>query len=173
MIYMDRKALEKLSYGLYIVSSSKDGKPNAQIANTVFQVSSEPPLVAISINKENLTHEFIDSSGFFAVSVLKHETPFPFIGNFGFKSGRNINKFKDCNYKTGSTGCPIVLDNAIAYMEFKVLGKLDAGTHTVFIGEMLGGEVIEDSEPLTYSFYKMVKKGKSPKSAPTYIREEK
>lgn len=168
---MNKIALEKLSYGLYIVSSFKDGKLNGQIANTVFQVTSEPPRVAISINRENLTHEFIEATGYFAVSVLKQETPFPFIGNFGFKSGRIIDKFENCPYKTGKSGCPIVIENALAYMEFKVIGKIDAGTHTVFIGEMIDGEILEEGEPLTYAHYKMVKKGKSPRTAPTYLKE--
>lgn len=168
---MSKSALEKLSYGLYIVSSFKNGKLNGQIANTVFQVTSEPPRVAISINRENLTHEFIEASGYFAVSVLKQETPFQFIGNFGFKSGRIVDKFENCPYKIGKSGCPIVIENVLAYMEFKVIGKIDAGTHTVFIGEMIDGEVLGEGEPLTYAYYKMVKKGKSPKSAPTYIKE--
>ncbi len=168
---MNKNALEKISYGLYIVSSFKEEKFNGQIANTVFQITSEPPKVAVSINKGNLTHEFIEASGYFAVSVLRQETPFPFIGNFGFKSGRNVDKFANCSYKIGMTGCPIVLENSVAYMEFKVIDKVDAGTHTIFIGEMLEGEILEEGEPLTYSYYKMVKKGKSPKSAPTYIKE--
>jgi ferric-chelate reductase [NAD(P)H] len=168
---MNKIALEKISYGLYIVSSFKERKFNGQIANTVFQITSEPPKVAVSINKENLTHDFIESSGCFAVSVLKQDTPFPFIGMFGFKSGRNIDKFTNCSYKIGKTGCPIVLENSIAYMEFKVIDKVDVGTHTIFIGEMQDGEILEEGEPLTYSYYKMVKKGKSPKSAPTYIKE--
>ncbi len=168
---MDRRALEKISYGLYIVSSVKNGKLNGQIANTVFQITSEPPRVAISINKENLTHEFIEASGHFTVSVLKQETPFSFIGNFGFKSGRNVNKFEKCAYKIGKSGCPIVLDNSIAYMEFKVIEKIEVETHTIFVGEMLEGEIIEEGEPLTYAYYRTVKKGKSPKTAPTYLKE--
>lgn len=168
---MNKSTLEKISYGLYVVSSFKERKFNGQIANTVFQITSEPPRVAVSINKDNLTHEFIETSGYFAVSVLRQETPFSFIGNFGFKSGRNVDKFANCSYKIGMTGCPIVLENSIAYMEFKVIDKVDAGTHTIFIGEMLEGEILEEGEPLTYSYYKMVKKGKSPKSAPTYIKE--
>lgn len=168
---MNKSSLEKISYGLYIVSSFKDGKLNGQIANTVFQVTSNPPRIAISINKENLTHEFIEASGYFAVSVLKQETPFPFIGNFGFKSGRIVDKFENCLYKIGKTGCPVVIENALAYMEFKLIDKIDVGTHTVFIGEMIDGETLGEGEPLTYAYYKMVKKGKVPMSAPTYKKE--
>ncbi|MGQ9617979.1 MAG: flavin reductase family protein [Candidatus Aminicenantia bacterium] len=160
-----------LSYGVYIVSSKKEGKFNAQIANSVFQITSEPPRIAISINKNNLTHEFIEESGVFAVSVLKQETPFPFIGIFGFRSGRDIDKFQNCKYIIGKTGCPVVTENSLAYMEFKVSGKFDFETHTIFIGEMVAQESLEEGEPLTYAYYKLFKKGKSPKSAPTYVKE--
>ena len=90
---MDKKAFYKLSYGLYIVSSMKEDKINGQIANTAFQVTSEPPTVAVSINKQNLTHEYIQASTKFTVSIISQSTPMPFIGNFSFKCGRDINKF--------------------------------------------------------------------------------
>lgn len=90
---MNLKALHKLSYGMYIVSSKSGEKFNGQIANTVFQVTSEPPTVAVSINKQNLTHDFIEESKVFNVSILSEEAPFTFIGHFGFKSGRDMDKF--------------------------------------------------------------------------------
>lgn len=104
---MDLKALHKISYGLYIITSRKDGQINGQIANTVFQISSDPPTVAVSINKQNLTNEFIRKSKVFGVSILAQEAPLSLIGQFGFKSGRDIDKFKDINYKSGTTGCPV------------------------------------------------------------------
>ncbi|GAH20661.1 unnamed protein product, partial [marine sediment metagenome] len=106
---MDKKALYKISYGLYIVSSKKGDKFNGQIANTVFQTTAEPPMVAICINKKNLTHEFIQKSKVFTISILSKETPMKFIGLFGFRSGRDLDKFKDVNYKIGIIGIPIVL----------------------------------------------------------------
>ncbi len=86
---MNIKALFKLGYGVYIVTSKKDNRINGQIANTVFQVTSDPPTIAVSINKNNLTHELIKASKVFAASVLCEETPLTFIGRFGFKSGRD------------------------------------------------------------------------------------
>jgi len=169
---MDLKALYKVSYGLYIISSRKKGKLNGQIANTLFQVTSEPPTVAVSINKENLTHQFIEESRVFSASILSENTPMSFIGRFGFKSGREIDKFKQVNYKIGKTGAPLVLDNTLAYLEAEVIKKVDAGTHTIFIGKLVGAKNIKEGTPMTYAFYHEVKGGKAPKAAPTYIKEE-
>jgi len=168
---MNNKTLYKISYGLYVVSSKMGEKINGQIANTVFQITSQPPTIAVSINKENLTHEFIERSKVFTISILSEETPMKFIGHFGFKSGKELNKFKDVNYKVGVTGAPIVLENAIGYLEAELTNTLDAGMHTVFIGKVLDAEIINDKEPMTYAYYHKVKGGKAPKTAPTYIPE--
>lgn len=168
---MDLKALHKISYGMYVISSIKNGKLNGQIANTVFQITSEPPTIAVSINKMNLTHEFIKESKVFTVSILSKETPMRFIGHFGFKSGREIDKFGDINYKLGVTGAPVVLGHSIAYLETEVIDMSDSRTHTIFIGKVIDAEVMADGEPMTYAYYHEIKKGKSPKTAPTYIKE--
>ena len=121
---MNLKALYGISYGLYVVSSKKEERFNGQIANTVFQITSEPPRIAVSINKQNFTHEFIKESNVFTVSVLSKDTPLRFIGNFGFRSGRDVDKFKEVKYKVGVTGAPIVLDHTNAYMEAEVVKRL-------------------------------------------------
>lgn len=168
---MDAKTLHKITYGMYIVSSKKQDKFNAQIANTVFQITSEPPTIAVSINKQNLTCEYIDESKVFIISILSKDTPMQFIGLFGFKSGRDTNKFQGVNYKIGKTGAPVVLDNSIAYLEAEVINIIDAGTHKIFIGKITEAEVLTEAEPMTYDYYHEIKKGKSPKTAPTYIME--
>jgi len=170
---MNLKALHNLSYGLYVVASGKQGKLNAQIANTVFQVTSDPPTIAVSINKQNLTHEFISESKVFTASILSQDTPLSFIGHFGFKSGREVDKLKDVNYKLGETKAPIVLDHSLAYLEAKVINQLDVGTHTIFIGELVGADVLREGEPMTYAYYRQVKRGTTPKTAPSYIEERK
>jgi flavin reductase (DIM6/NTAB) family NADH-FMN oxidoreductase RutF/rubredoxin len=172
---MNTKALYKISYGVYVVCSVKGGKINGQIANTVIQVASEPPTIAVSINKENLTHEYIKESGVFTASILCQDTPLSFIGNFGFKSGRDTNKFEGINYRTGTTGAPVVTDYATAYMEVRVTKELDVGTHTMFIGELVDADVLTEDTCMTYEYYHQVKKGTTPKSAPSYIekKEEK
>jgi len=170
---MNLKALYKLGYGLYIVTSIKGKRLNGQIANTVFQITSEPPTIAVSINKNNLTHEFIKESKVLAVSVLSQDTPLSFIGHFGFKSGRDIDKLSGINYKIGETGAPVVTDNTLAYLEARVDKEVDVGTHTIFIGKLVGAEVIKEGEPMTYAYYHQVKRGTTPKTAPSYIEEKK
>jgi len=169
---MNLTALYNISYGIYIVSSKKEDRINGQIANTVFQTTSEPATIAVCINKKNLTHEFITKSRVFAVSVLEQETDMKFIGRFGFKSGRDIDKFDGVNYKLGVTGAPIVLEYSIAYLEAEVVSVIDVGTHTIFIGTIVDADILNEGEPMTYAYYHTVKKGKSPKTAPTYIEEE-
>jgi len=170
---MNTKALRNLSYGLYVVASQKQGKLNAQIANTVGQVTSEPPTISVCINKQNLTHEFITESKVFTASILSQDTPLSFIGHFGFKSGREAGKLKDVNYKLGVTKAPIILDHSLAYLEARVIDQVDVGTHTVFIGELVGADVIKEGEPMTYAYYHQVKRGTTPKTAPSYIEERK
>ena len=170
---MNPKALHNLSYGLYVISSRKGARFNGQIANTVFQVTSDPPTIAVSINKQNLTHEFISESKVLTASVLSQDTPLSFIGHFGFKSGRELDKLKDVNYKLGEAKAPIVLDHSLAYLEAKVINQLDVGTHTIFIGELVGADVLSEGEPMTYAYYHQVKRGTTPRTAPSYIEERK
>ena len=170
---MDPNVLHNLSYGMYIVSSHKESALNAQIANTVFQITGEPVTIAISINKQNLTHEFIEASSNFTVSVLNEEAPLQFIGKFGFKTGRKEEKFKDVGYKKLGSGCPAILDYTICYLEAKVMRKLDCGTHTLFLGQMTGSEMVKPGKPMTYEYYHLVKKGTTPSAAPTFIKGEK
>ncbi len=166
---MDKAAFYKLSYGLYVVSSRKDDLFNGQIANTTFQVTSEPPTIAVGINKQNLTHEYIQASRKFAVSALSKSVPMQFIGLLGFKCGRDINKFDKLNIRLGTTGVPIVLDHAIAYIEAEVVNEMDCGSHTIFVGQVRDSGILNaDEEPMTYAYYHEVKRGKSPKTAPTY-----
>ena len=169
---MNSKALHHISYGMYVIGSKKEDKINGQIANTVIQTSSEPPTISVCINKSNLSHDFIRSSKVFTVSILSRDTPLNFIGRFGFKSGREVNKFEGISYELGETGAPIVLDNALAYLEAKVIGEFDVGTHTDFWGELVNADVLQEGEPMTYAYYHLVKRGTTPKTAPSFIKEE-
>jgi ferric-chelate reductase [NAD(P)H] len=165
---VDRKAFRDLSYGLYIVTSFKGDRLNGQIVNTVIQVTSEPPWVAVIINKKNLTHEFIVKSKVFGVSVLEESAPMTFFGPFGFKSGRDFDKFDKVSFKRGSTGCPLITDHSLSVLEAEVIDRLDLGSHTIFIADVLSSEVLKPGRPLTYQFYHEHLKGKSPKNAPTF-----
>jgi flavin reductase (DIM6/NTAB) family NADH-FMN oxidoreductase RutF/rubredoxin len=170
---MNPKALQKLGYGLYVVCSKKEDKFNGQIANTIFQVCSEPPVIAVAINRQNLTHEFIAQSKVFTGSILAKETPLSFIGNFGFKSGRQADKFSNVHYRLGETLAPIVLDHTLAYLEAKTINQVEVGTHTIFLGEIVHADVLKEGDPMTYAYYHQVKRGTTPKTAPSYVEETK
>jgi ferric-chelate reductase [NAD(P)H] len=166
---MNPKALYTIGYGMYVIGSHQGDLVNAQIANTLFQITSQPATIAVSINKKNLTFEYIHESQTFAAAVLSIDTPLPFIGKFGFKSGRDANKLEGVNYKIGITGSPIILDNAVSYIEAKVFQEVDAGTHTIFIGEVVDADVLNEKAALTYNYYQQVKRGTTPKTAPSYV----
>ena len=168
------EALFKISYGLYIVSSGSKEYGNGFISNTVFQVTSQPPKFAACCNKDNHTAGIIQSSGIFSVSVLQSDAASGTIGTFGYKSGKEIDKLEGMEIKYGETGVPIVLNDAIAFLECKVVKTHDVGTHLLFIGELVSADVLENGkDPLTYLHYRKVKKGVAPKNAPTYIDKSK
>jgi flavin reductase (DIM6/NTAB) family NADH-FMN oxidoreductase RutF/rubredoxin len=169
---MNRAALHKISYGLYIVTSGQEGKFNGQIANSIVQATSKPATLAICINRENYTHDLIRQSRKFIVSIVSEAAPMTFIGLFGFKSGRDIDKLKEVKTRIGSTGVPIVLDYCIGFIEAEVEGELDCGTHTIFVGKVVDADLTGDGQPMTYAYYQNVKGGKSPKTAPTFDQEE-
>ena len=151
------KACWKVSYGLYVVSSVAGERINGQICNTVFQITSDPPRIAIGINHKNLTHEFIEASGAFAISILGNDD-LRIVRRFGYRSGRDFDKFKGVPVRIGRTGCP-VLEGAIGYLECTLVKdrKLDAGTHSIFVGDVVGGALFRDEEPLTYARYHAAK----------------
>jgi ferric-chelate reductase [NAD(P)H] len=163
-----RKALWDLSYGVYIVTATDGEKHNGQIVNSAIQVTNTPPQIVVCISKENLTHEYIQKTRKFGLSILEKETPMIFIGPWGFKSGRTIDKFQGVNYKLGETGIRLVTDHTLSVMEAKVTATHDLGTHTMFVGEIVNSEVLKDGEILTYECYQKEKKGKAPKTAPTF-----
>ncbi|UCF00129.1 MAG: flavin reductase [Planctomycetota bacterium] len=171
---VDLESLFKLSYGMCVVSSKKKDSINGCIVNTVFQIVPEPPMVAASINRNCLTHDYITESKVFAVSVLSQQAPMSFIRRFGFRSGGDFDKFRKVNYKLGQTGAPILLDNTVAFLEAQVTESVDVVTHTLFIANIVACQMLNESaEPMTYAYYRDIKQGKTPKTAATYINLEK
>lgn len=169
---IDLEALFQLNYGMYIVSSIKADAANGCTANAVFQITPEPPIIAASISKENLTHEFISGSGVFAISVLAEDAPLKLIGMFGFRSGRDLDKFKQTTFKKGATGCPIVLENTTGCVEAAVINTIDAGSHTLFIGKVVACEQFNNGKiAMTYNYYRDVKGGRTPRTAATYQKK--
>ncbi len=171
---MNIEAFFRISYGLYVVSSAKGNKLNGYISNTVFQVTAEPAKFAVACSKNNYTAAMIQQSCVFGVSALKKECRAEIIGTFGYKSGRDIEKFSGFQYRKGNTGTPLLIEDVLAWFECEVEQTIDVGTHLLFIGKILDSDLLDSSgEPLTYSYYREVKKGKAPKNAPTFIDPDK
>jgi flavin reductase (DIM6/NTAB) family NADH-FMN oxidoreductase RutF/rubredoxin len=167
---MNIEAFFKITYGLYVVSSVNGGKQNGYISNTVFQVTSDPAQFAIACSKNNYTAGMIAESRVFSISVLAQDTRTDIIGTFGYKTGKDMDKFLNLNYKIGKTGSPILLDDTLSWFECEVIQTVDMGTHFLFIGKVVDGDLIDGAGiPLTYAYYREIKKGKAPKNAPTYI----
>ena len=166
---MDITPLFTITYGLYVVGSREGEKLNGQIANTVFQITAEPLKVAVSINKVELTHELISRTGRCCIGVLSQDADMPFIGNFGFKSGRDIDKYAEIPYVLTPSGCPVPKENILSYIDLEICQQIDVGTHTVFMGEVTDCEIIGTGKPMTYSYYREVLCGKTPPTAPSHI----
>ena len=169
---MDLTALFSLSYGLYIAASKDGGRDVGCVVNSAFQVTSSPPTLALSINKENYTTGCILSHGSYTLSVLSENADKKLIGAFGFFSSRDRDKFASSPRKYTASGLAYIADGAAAYLECKVIQHLDFYTHTLILSEIIGGEKLSDDPPMTYDYYHKVIKGKAPKNAPTYVKIE-
>jgi flavin reductase (DIM6/NTAB) family NADH-FMN oxidoreductase RutF len=172
---IDPKALFTFSYGLYIVGTVWEGKRNAQIADAVMQLTSDPIHIAACLHRDNYTTELLAKSRKFSVSVLAEEATLPFIGNFGFRTGREIDKFAKLGelvqnaYTVTESGLPIVTESTLAAVEADVVEIVDVKTHRLFIGEVKSARVLAEGAPLTYADYHKIKKGKSHANAPSAV----
>lgn len=169
---MDKKALFHISYGLYVVTSVNDDKKNGFIGNTVFQITSKPARMAVGVSVDNYTHDFIKESKVFAVSIMNQNIDTNVIKTFGYMSGKDVDKFAEIDWKNSENGLPLICKDINATFECKVVEAINLDTHTIFVGEVISGDVIDDSVPaLTYEYYRNVLKGKAPKNAPTYVED--
>ena len=149
----DLAALFKIGYGLYVVTSNDGKKDNGAIVNTVTQVTSTPNRIAVTINKENYSHHVIKQTGKMNVNCLSVEAPFKVFETFGFVSGRNVDKFKDCTPLRSDNGLVFLPRYINSFMSLEVEDYVDLGTHGMFICSVTEARVISDKETMTYSYY--------------------
>ena len=136
-------------HGIYIVTAQARGKKNGMTAAWVSQVSFKPPLLMVAIAPTRVTHALIKISGFFAINTLS-EDQIELAKYFGTHSGKNVDKFANIAYIEAGNGSP-VLKEAMAYVECKLVNAFEAGDHTLFIGEVLEGEILKpDKKPLLF-----------------------
>lgn len=170
---VDLLALFTMNYGLYVISSRKGDRLNGQVANAVMQITDTPNQLAVSINKVEFTHDCITASKAFTVAVLSEAATMEHIGHFGFKTGRDIDKYQNVAHEKASTGSPYPVPFTVAMIDCKLVGQYDAGTHSVFIGEIVQSRIVDrNAAPMTYAYYRQVLRGKSPPTAPSHALSE-
>jgi len=165
---MNKEVLKNLSYGVYVVTVFDGAKPTGCVANSIMQVTYDT--VAVSLNHNNYTTEFVKKNKKFGISILSTEVSDDIIPVFGFSCGKDTEKFKNIG-KIKVDGID-VLSDSVGYLICEVVDTVETETHSVFIAKILDGDMIEAKTPMTYAYYHAVKKGLSPKNAPTYIEEK-
>ncbi len=151
---MDKKAMYKLSYGLFVLTTKDGDKDNGCIINTAIQAASTPNQVSICVNKANYSHDILKKTGVFTVSILSQRATFDLIKNFGFQTGRDTDKFEGFTAcERGENGLFYITEGTNAYISVKVDKTEDLGSHTMFVGEITDMEVLSDDTSVTYEYY--------------------
>ena len=165
---MDIQAFFKLSYGLYVVSARSGEKKYGCIVNTLQQVTAEPPMLSVAVNKNSVTAKAILDSGRFCGTVLTETADLHLIGTFGFKNSEAVDKFAAFSTKEDENNIPYLTEHAAARYSCEVAGTLDLGTHILIIGKVTEAEILSDEPVMTYDYYHRVVKGGTPPTAPSY-----
>ena len=153
MSLMDKKALYALTYGLFVLTAKEGEKDNGCIVNTVQMLTSDPTRVVVFVNKSNYTEGMIARTGEFNVSILQKDTPFALFKNFGFSSGKDVDKFAGRVYPRSENGLYYIYENSNAMLSCKVVGMHDYGTHTLFVGEVVEAKTLSSQKSLSYETY--------------------
>ena len=149
----DMTALFNIGYGLYVVTSNDGKRDNGLIVNTVTQVTNTPNRVAVCINKDNYSHHIIKQTGKMNVNCLSVEAPFSVFESFGFRSGRNVDKFEGTEVLRSDNGLVFLPRYINSFLSLKVEQYIDMDTHGMFICSVTEARVISDKETMTYTYY--------------------
>lgn len=168
---MDKTVLYHLSYGLYALGVNDNGRKCGCIVNSVFQVTSADPIIAVAVNGDNYTCEVMQRTGKFSVSILSEQVNPNVIAALGFASGRDKNKFEGIGSGM-MQDLPILSEGCCGYLLCDVVTTAETSTHLVFLAKVRDAFGNSDLQPMTYQYYHDVIKGKAPKNAPTYVAED-
>jgi len=151
---LDKKVLQKIQYGLYVVTAKDGDKDNGCITNTVMQITGKPQRISIAVSNANYTHDMIKKTGVFNVSILATDAPFKLFEHFGFQSGRDVDKFAEFTHAERSQNGLMRLNKYICgFLSAKVISEQVFETHTVFTAELTESQMVSDCEPVTYTYY--------------------
>lgn len=166
---MDKNAMYKIPYGLYVLTAREGEKDNGCIINTAAQVTSSPNRITVAVNKDNYTHDMIKNTGVFNVSVLTEGATFETFENFGFQSGREADKLAKITFSRAENGVVYLTDKVNAVISGKVCQEIDMGTHTIFVADVTDAKVLSEDESVTYGYYQKNIKPSPEKKSKGYV----
>lgn len=166
---MDTSILWQLTYGMYAIGTMDGERPTGCIANTLVQITSKEPIIALSMNKNNFTYEAIKRCGHFSVSILTEDADPGIIAELGFTSGRDHDKFQNPSFNWEIwLGLPVITESASGYIQAEVISTHDMKTHCLIFARVTNTRQGTEQKPMTYKYYHENRKGLAPKNAPTY-----
>lgn len=146
--------LFKLTYGLFMLSASNNGKDGGCIVNTVMQQTAVPETLSVTVNKDNFTTSLIKKTNRCVVNILDESTPFDFFKAFGMQSSKDVDKFKDVDCVVTKNGIKTNAKHSAGYFEMEIINTVDMGTHYMFVGKIVESKLFENAkEPVTYAYY--------------------
>lgn len=167
---IENDAMFKLGYGLYVLTA-KGARDNGCIINTAMQVTTQPNRILVAVNKENLTHDMIQYTKEFNLSVLTESCPFQIFQHFGYQSGKDVDKFQDFkNCKRSENGIYYITQGTNAYLSGGVVKMIDSGTHTLFLADVTSAAVLGGETSVTYDYYQKNIKPKPEKTTKSGYR---
>ena len=168
---MNLDALFQLTYGLYLITARQENQMGGCIANTLTQVTAEPPRLCLALSKQNFTTELMVHSGRFCATVLNQSTNRDVIGTFGFRSGREQNKFASFSAAYDAAGIPYLPSVSSAQFSCCIEHTLALDSHLLFISRLEQAQCLSDVPVLTYTDYRQIRHGTTPKNAPSFQKQ--
>ncbi len=150
---IEKEAMYKLTYGLFMLTTTDGQKQNGCIVNTVTMLTDNPKRIVVFVNKANYSEQLLRKTKIFNVSVLTEKTPFDIFKQFGFQSGRDVDKFEGGRYETSENGLYYLPDYANAVLSAKVVDCYDYDTHTLFVAEVTEAKTLNGDKSVTYEYY--------------------
>ena len=150
---IDSKAFNKIGYGLYVITMNDGNRDNGMICNTVMQVSSNPVRLAVSINKANYSHDVIKQTGKMNVNVLAQSAKFALFQNYGFRSGRDVDKLAGMEFTRSANGLPVLSQDCNAFLSLEVESYTDLDSHGLFVCTVTEAKTLSAAESMTYAYY--------------------
>lgn len=150
---MNQKVMYNLTYGLFVLTAKDGDKDNGCIVNTVSQVTTSPNRIVVAVNKNNYTHDMIVKTGEFNVSILSDKSKFSTYKLWGYQSGATVDKAENITFNRSENGLIYLTEETNAYISAKVVTVIDLGTHSLFLADVIDGEILSSDASVTYSYY--------------------